>query len=48
MDDQTLETLRSAYNRLAGGDIDAIVPVLDPDVHWRGRPRGLLHRSHPY
>jgi|SoiMetStandDraft_2_1073263.scaffolds.fasta_scaffold757618_2 hypothetical protein len=48
MDDETLENLRLAYGRLAIGDVEAMTPVLDADVHWRGRASGLLRRRHTY
>jgi len=46
--DQPLEVIRTAYNALAAGDIDAFTTVLDPDVHWRGVTTGVLRKRHPY
>ena len=48
MDDEILENLRVAYGRLAIGDVEAMTPMLDSDVHWRGRTSGWLRRRHPF
>jgi hypothetical protein len=48
MDDEVLRSIRAAYASLAGGDVDTFSQVLDPEVHWRGRTKGVLRKRHPY
>jgi ketosteroid isomerase-like protein len=40
--DDILPGLREALEAMNRGDVEPAVALLDPDVDWRGRPRGHL------
>jgi ketosteroid isomerase-like protein len=46
--DEPLAAIREAYNALTTGDVTTFAAVLDRDVHWRGVPRGIVRKRHPY
>jgi ketosteroid isomerase-like protein len=35
----SVDTIRSAYEALASGDVDPLVSLIDPQMEWRGRRR---------
>jgi ketosteroid isomerase-like protein len=35
----SVDTIRSAYEALAAGDVDPLVSLIDPRMEWRGRRR---------
>jgi hypothetical protein len=42
----SVETIRAAYEALAGGEIEPLVSLIDPQMEWRGRRR-LRRFWHP-
>jgi ketosteroid isomerase-like protein len=42
MDTTQLEHVRRAFDAAAGGDIDPLVSLFDPELDWRGATRGHL------
>ena len=44
--DEVLPGLNAALEAMNRGDVEPAVALLDPDVDWRGRPRGHLWWRH--
>lgn len=44
--DEILPGLKVALDAMNRGDVEPVVALLDPDVDWRGKPRGHLWWRH--